>query len=172
VITRLKLKPGQKGTKALFEKYGDALVCVRYRYDETSRTRIKTVELIVDKKELTPSRKKQQKIEDETLVPVRIEYGERQLGEMARSAGGKWGPKVKLWYIPYGKIKGRELETHIILDTFSLQSSALTPESSRYRHIILDKSPENGRGQKHLIIYTSSASNNRCQDIILDADIE
>jgi hypothetical protein len=49
VIARLKLKPGQKGTKALVEKYGDALVCVRYRYDETSRTRIKTVELIVKK---------------------------------------------------------------------------------------------------------------------------
>jgi hypothetical protein len=47
VITRLKLKPGQKGTKALVEQYGDALVCVRYRYDEASRTRIKTVELII-----------------------------------------------------------------------------------------------------------------------------
>ena len=116
MITRLKLKPGQKGTKALLEKYGDALVCVRYRYDEASRTRIKTVELIVDKKELTPSRKQQQKIEDETVVPVRIEYGEKQLGKMARSAGGKWEPKVKLWYIPYGKIKGTELEKHIILD--------------------------------------------------------
>lgn len=45
--SRLKLKPGQKGTKAMVEKYGDALVCVRYRYDEASRTRIKTMELIV-----------------------------------------------------------------------------------------------------------------------------
>ena len=117
MITRLKLKPGQKGTKALSEKYGDALVCVRYRYDEASRTRIKTVELIVDKKELTPSRKKQkQKIEDETVVPVRIAYGEKQLGKMARSAGGRWDPDVKLWYIQYGKIKGTELEQHIILD--------------------------------------------------------
>ena len=116
MITRLKLKPGQKGTKALVEQYGDALVCVRYRYDEASRTRIKTVELIVDKKELTPSRKKQQKIEDETVVPVRIEYGEKQLGKMARCAGGKWNPEVKLWYIQYGNIKGTELEQHIILD--------------------------------------------------------
>ena len=116
MITRLKLKPGQKGTKALVEQYGDALVCVRYRYDEASRTRIKTVELIVEKKELTPSRKKQQKIEDETVVPVRIEYGEKQLGKMARSAGGKWNPEVKLWYIQYGNIKGTELETHMILD--------------------------------------------------------
>jgi hypothetical protein len=29
--TRVKLKPGQKGTKKLVERYGDALVCVRYR---------------------------------------------------------------------------------------------------------------------------------------------
>ena len=116
MITRLKLKPGQKGTKSLFEKYGDALVCVRYRYDEASRTRIKTVELIVEKKELTPSRKQQQKIEDETVIPVRIEYGEKQLGKMARSAGGRWDSDVKLWYIQYGRIKGTELEQHIILD--------------------------------------------------------
>jgi len=121
MITRLKLKPGQKGTKALVEQYGDALVCVRYRYDESSRTRIKTVELIVERKELKPSRKQQQKIEDETVVPVKIEYGERQLGKMARSAGGKWDPDVKLWYIQYGKIKGTELEQHIILDALEMK---------------------------------------------------
>jgi hypothetical protein len=67
VITRLKLKPGQKGTKALVEKYGDDLVSVRYRYDEASRTRIKTVELIIERKQLSPSAKKKR---DETLVPV------------------------------------------------------------------------------------------------------
>jgi len=54
------------------------------------------VELIVEKKELTPSRKKQQKIEDETVVPGRIAYGEKRLGKMARSAGGRWDPDVKL----------------------------------------------------------------------------
>jgi hypothetical protein len=52
MITRLKLKPGQKGTKSLVEKYGDDLVCVRYRYDNASRTRIKTVELILERKQL------------------------------------------------------------------------------------------------------------------------
>jgi hypothetical protein len=29
----------------------------------------------------------------------------------------------------------------------------------RYRHIILDDTPKNGRGQKHLIVYAASASN-------------
>jgi len=123
MITRLKLKPGQKGTKALLEKYGDALVCVRYRYDEASRTRIKTVELIVERKELTPSRKKQQKIGDETVVPVRIEYGEKHLGKMARSAGGRWEPDVRLWFVQFGKIKGTELEHHIILDATEKRKS-------------------------------------------------
>lgn len=113
MITRLKLKPGQKGTKALVEKYGDALVCVRYRYDETSRTRIKTVELIVEKKELSSSQKMS---EDERLVPVQIAFRETALIQMAKTMGGRWDPEVRLWYIPYRKIKGTDLEKHIILD--------------------------------------------------------
>lgn len=113
MITRLKLKPGQKGTKALVEKYGDTLVCVRYRYDESSRTRIKTVELIVEKKELSS---KQNKLEDEALVPVQIAFSETNLKKMAKMMGGRWDPEVRLWYLHYGKIKGTELEKHIILD--------------------------------------------------------
>ncbi len=120
--TRLKLKPGQKGTKALVEKYGEALVCVRYRYDETSRTRLKTVELIVEKKELPAPL--QQKAADNALVPVRISYGQRELGKMAKAMGGKWDPDVKLWFIHHDKIKGTELEKHIILDTNKKNSTA------------------------------------------------
>jgi len=68
LITRLKLKSGPKGTKALVEKYGEDLVCVRYRYDETSRTRLKTVGVIVEKKQLTPM----QSTSDNAIVPVQI----------------------------------------------------------------------------------------------------
>ncbi len=44
------LKPGQKGTKRLVEQYGKSLLCVRYRYDENRRVRLKTVEIIVEEK--------------------------------------------------------------------------------------------------------------------------
>ena len=44
--TRLTLEPGANGTKRLVERYGERLVCVRYRYDAERRRRIKTVELI------------------------------------------------------------------------------------------------------------------------------
>ena len=46
--SRLNLKPGQKGTKRLVEKYGDALFYVRYRYDPERGIRLKTVELVVE----------------------------------------------------------------------------------------------------------------------------
>jgi len=41
------LKPGQKGTKQYMEKYGDALVGVRYRYDKARGLLLKTVELVI-----------------------------------------------------------------------------------------------------------------------------
>jgi len=110
--TRLKLNPGQKGTKALVDIYGDTLVCVRYRYDEESRTRIKTVEIIVEKTDWTPP----SKFADDTLVPVQIAYTENDLKNLAKAAGGRWNPEKRVWFIVYGKVKGTELEKHIVLD--------------------------------------------------------
>lgn len=37
---RLALKAGQRGTKCLTDKYGDDLVCVRYRHGAMARTEI------------------------------------------------------------------------------------------------------------------------------------
>src|SRR5438445_9282132 len=45
---RLTRRPGQPGTKKLQQRYGDDLICVRYRYDEERGERIKTVEIAVD----------------------------------------------------------------------------------------------------------------------------
>ena len=64
--TRLHLKPGQRGTKRLSEQYGEQLVCVRYRYDDATKKRYKTVELIVDVAEWSPA-KKNKKSEKDTV---------------------------------------------------------------------------------------------------------
>jgi hypothetical protein len=115
LIARLKLKPGQKGTKKLHAENGDALVCVRYRYDEASGTRIKTIELIVEKIAWRPPVRR---FTDNDLVPVRISFTETGLKELAKAAKGRWNPEVKLWFIRYGKIRGTVLEKHIVLDAF------------------------------------------------------
>jgi hypothetical protein len=110
VITRLKLKPGQKGTKRLVAEYGDALVCVRYRYDEAKKLRHKTVELIV---ESIPWTAPTPTFADADLVPVYIGFTDIASREIAKAAKGRWDPDLKLWLIRYEKIKGTELEKHI-----------------------------------------------------------
>jgi hypothetical protein len=114
MTARSKLLPGQKGTKKLVAEYGDALLCVRYRYDEQSRTRLKTVELIIERKPWTPTPRRYM---DSTLVPVRIGFRDTALRDQAKSTQGKWDPEAKAWYIEYGKIKGTELEKLIIFET-------------------------------------------------------
>jgi hypothetical protein len=46
MIVKTTLRPGQKGTKRLVEKYGERLLCVRYRYDTEASKRYTTVELL------------------------------------------------------------------------------------------------------------------------------
>jgi hypothetical protein len=43
----------------MYEKYGDDLFCVRYRYNRALGIRIKTVELVVDVKKIstTPAKR-------------------------------------------------------------------------------------------------------------------
>jgi len=57
--TKLTLKPGQRGTKKLMKEYGDRLICVRYRYDNETQMRYKTVELVVDTTQWTPRKKEE-----------------------------------------------------------------------------------------------------------------
>jgi hypothetical protein len=40
---RKTLRPGQDGTKSLLDKYGEQLLCVRYRYDDERYLRHTTV---------------------------------------------------------------------------------------------------------------------------------
>lgn len=110
--TRLNLKPGQKGTKHLVEKYGKALLYVRYRYDEDRGVRLKTLEIVVEEKPWNSLLR----LRDEETVPMIVNFSEVDLREKLKAAGGRWNPEAKLWYVPYGSIRGTELEERIMLD--------------------------------------------------------
>ncbi len=107
---RLKLKPGQKGTKKLLELYGQRLVCVRYRYDEQRQKRFKTVELILGETPWTP---KPKPVNKTTIVNLRVELKEAELQRKVKSAGGKWNPAKRLWEISYGQAIALGLEDRI-----------------------------------------------------------
>jgi len=108
--TRLTLRPGDRGTLALVEKYGDALVAVRYRYDEERLRRYTTVELVVDESRWIPERR----ISDpDRLVGLRIGYEERELRARIRGVDARWDPEVKLWWLRLGIVVQRGLEERI-----------------------------------------------------------
>jgi hypothetical protein len=112
--TRVILKPGQKGTKRLVEQYGDALICVRYRYDAKAHKQYKTVEIIVSESEWTPP---PAKYPDGTMVPLKIGINEIALQNQVRAVGGRWDKEKQVWLVPYGCIVGTKLEKFIAVET-------------------------------------------------------
>ena len=112
--TKVNLKPGQKGTKRLVEQYGDALICVRYRYDAKTCKQYKTVEIIVSESEWTPP---PAKYPDGALVPLKIGIKQTALQEQLRAVGGRWDKQQQFWFVPYGCIAGTKLEKFIAVET-------------------------------------------------------
>lgn len=105
--TRLHLQPGQNGTKQLVQKYGDRLICVRYRYDTDTGQRHKTVELIED---TVPWRA------DNEPVLIKVAYEEREPRERVRQAGGRWKPEGYAWRLSYGETSRLGLLKRIVGD--------------------------------------------------------
>ena len=102
------LQPGQNGTKRLVEKYGAALLCVRYRFDETRGVKLKTVEIVVEEKPL-----KRPRYRDGDMVPVAVAYHEKALREQLRALRARWDAERTLWYVRYGLIRGTPLEERV-----------------------------------------------------------
>lgn len=111
--TQTHLKPGQKGTKRLLEKYGESLLCVRYRYDEKRGVRLKTVEIIVEETVVKASLQ----YRDKDVVALIVSFTEHVLRDKLKVAGGRWDPEKKVWHILYGSIRGdTQLEERILPD--------------------------------------------------------
>ncbi len=91
---RLSLRPGQDGTKGLLARYGKRLVCVRYRYDEQTKQRVKTVELIVERTEWD---RESSGTDGEAVVAVRVGWRETALRQKVKAACGTWDPAGRVW---------------------------------------------------------------------------
>lgn len=98
-----RLDRGADGTKRYCEKFGDALICVRYRRDGDRR--FTTVELVVEERgQLDPG------VVDEDAMPggpasadrvVLIEAGLEETGlhRQLRGAGGVWNRDKRAWEV-------------------------------------------------------------------------
>jgi hypothetical protein len=111
--TRLSLTPGQNGTKKLLARYGERLVCVRYRYDAARKVRHKTVELIVETAPWVPNRRNPRR-EPEDMVAVRIGFSETALREQIKAAGAIWRPKLWLWEVDWKTVRELGLQARVV----------------------------------------------------------
>ena len=101
-----KLLPGQPGSLKLTRKYGEALVCVRYRHDAQGLSRYTTVELIVDRVPVVPR--------VERVVGVRVHYEEAALQGAVKANGAKWDKAAKLWRAPHRVAVKLGLQSRIV----------------------------------------------------------
>ena len=89
-----RLRSSQHGALKWAQRYGDSLVCVRYRHDARGQNRYTTVELVVDEAPVT----RRARLND--TVRVRIAYSEEQLRHHARASGAQWERESRLWAMP------------------------------------------------------------------------
>lgn len=101
-----RLQPGVPGTKRLLERFGQALVCVRYRVDTISGRRFTTVELVVEERAA----------KTKSDAWVRVAYNETELRNRVKNAGGVWDATRKLWSVPAQAVKVLGLEKRAIKD--------------------------------------------------------
>ena len=78
------VSPGQPGTKKLVERYGDNLLCVRYRYDDQKKMMYKTIEIIIDEK---PWQGKTHKVPKHKFADIRIGFNEVELRNRIKKVG-------------------------------------------------------------------------------------
>jgi len=98
----------QPGAMKLARRYGDALVCVRYRHDPDGHHRYTTVELIVDK---VPIIRRGSKV-----VAIRFGFSESELRRQAVAHGAKWNAETGLWDITQSAAKALGLLDRVVQD--------------------------------------------------------
>jgi hypothetical protein len=134
--TRLVLKAGDKGTRKVVREFGDRLICVRYRYDEVGRRRLKTAEIVIEEVPWDPGSKCRSRSEqgeakqgsagsastsdgptdgDEKRVTIQILYGERSLRALVKEAGARWLPDDRLWELELGAVRRLGLEGRMVV---------------------------------------------------------
>ncbi len=92
---------------------------MRYKYDERTRKRYTSVELIEEEAEWpiesSGAAREQTGLSSKRLA-IRVDYSETELREKVKALGGIWRPRQKLWEMRYEDIVALGLESRIVAD--------------------------------------------------------
>lgn len=101
-----KLNPDQHGARRLAERFGDRLVCVRYRTDAASGRRFTTVELLVEER--------QPAAPEPATALVRLNWNETELRRAIKAHGGVWLQERKLWRLPREAVSKLKIQSRVL----------------------------------------------------------
>ncbi|MFM9971108.1 MAG: hypothetical protein ACKVQK_22165 [Burkholderiales bacterium] len=101
------------GTKKLQQRYGEKLVCVRYLYDQATKKRFKTIELIVEE---TPwqGKPRRRRINDYDMVAIRVAWEETETRAAIKAAGAIWRPRHRLWEVDWKTVRELKLQDKVV----------------------------------------------------------
>lgn len=103
-----KMEPTAPGAKKLATRFGDDLVCVRYRQDRDNKRRYTTVEIVVDAGPMP---------EDKRIpaqVLIRIAFDELDLRQAAMQQGAVWVARQRAWRMSREAVKHLQLHDRIV----------------------------------------------------------
>ena len=86
-----RMSPTQPGALKLARRYGDALVCVRYRHDAQGQHRYTTVELVVDDAPVKGTANLDE------IVSVFLPFSDAHRRQLVLNHGASWNAKSRLW---------------------------------------------------------------------------
>ena len=104
-----KLAPDQPGAKKLAQRFGEQLLCVRYRQDTEAGRRYTTVELVVDEGPITSDKRRS------SFVCVRIAFDDLALRQAIRNHGGTWDKRRRVWRMHQDGVFALQLQNQVLL---------------------------------------------------------
>ena len=107
-----RIAPTRPGAVKLAERFGDRLVCVRYRHDASNRYRYTTVELIVDEGPVKPKPRRTRAKDD--LVAIQLTPSDAATRKSLYAHGAVWDGHSRLWYLKRTTAKALNLTHRIV----------------------------------------------------------
>ncbi len=93
------LRPPHHGTLKLLRRYGDALLCVRYREDLAGRRRCTTIELVIDEGPV------QRRLGDRSIVYFPMTWPDDEFRHRAWRLGARWSAAHRAWRMSFRAAK-------------------------------------------------------------------
>ena len=125
------IRPGAPGAKRLLDRFGESLVCVRYRHDPLSDAPVTTVELVIEATRVRRQRSTDRASDiphPEPIVGVKVHYREAEVRARIKQAGGRWRPDAGVWELPLDAARRLGLTNRIVRERATTGYDAVTSD--------------------------------------------